>query len=377
MLVCPNNNALYLGTHLNVFSNMVLSSSDIAIQPRQTSTLSSVNWDQLMFGRTFTDHMFCADYADGQWSGFRIEPYGNISIEPSLSALHYGQSIFEGLKAFRGVDGQLRVFRPEMNARRLNASARRMCMAEVPESVFFEGLRALLKIDSGWVHGKPGYSLYLRPFLFATETYLGIKPSDSYRFMIIASPVGSYYEGRIRVRVEQHYSRASAGGTGTAKAAGNYAASLYPALLGQKEGYRQLIWTDSATHTHIEESGTMNLFIVQNKSLITPPLHSNTILAGVTRDSILTLSRRRGWETREEPISVEFLESGLANGSITEVFGTGTAATIASIECIGINGTDYTLPELGTASQAAQLAGELSAIKMGGLADELGWNWNP
>lgn len=356
---------------------MVLTAADIAIQPRPTSKLSSVNWANLMFGRTFTDHMFCADFKDGEWTDFRIEPYGTISIEPSLSALHYGQSIFEGLKAFRGKDGQVRVFRPEMNAKRLNASARRMCMAELPESIFLEGIRALLNVDSDWVYGAPGYSLYLRPFLFATETYLGIKPSDTYRFMIVASPVGAYYEGRIRVRVEQQYSRASAGGTGTAKAAGNYAASLYPAFLGQKEGYRQLIWTDSATHTQIEESGTMNLFIVHKGNLITPPLDSKTILAGVTRDSILTLSRRRGWPTREETISVDFLESGLAEGSITEVFGTGTAATLASIECIGINGKDYTLPDLGKESQAAQLASELSAIKMGEIPDELGWNWNP
>jgi branched-chain amino acid aminotransferase len=355
---------------------MVLTAADISILPRPTSKLSSVNWDQLMFGRTFTDHMFCADFEDGKWTGFRIEPYGNISIEPSLSALHYGQSIFEGLKAFRGSDGQVRVFRPEMNAKRLNASARRMCMAEVPESLFLEGIRALLSIDSDWVHGKAGYSLYLRPFLFATETYLGIKASDSYRFMIIASPVGSYYDGRIRVRIEQHYSRASAGGTGTAKAAGNYGASLFPAMLGQKEGYRQLVWTDSATHTYIEESGTMNLFIVHNGTLITPPLDSNTILAGVTRDSILALARRRGWETREEPISVDFLKTGLADGSIKEVFGTGTAATIASIECIGINGVDYSLPDLGLESQANQLATELSAIKMGEIPDALGWNWN-
>ncbi len=355
---------------------MVFTASDIAIRQRPSSKLSTVNWAQLMFGRTFTDHMFCADFIDGQWTDFRIEPYGNISIEPSLSALHYGQSIFEGLKAFRGVDNRVRIFRPEMNAKRLNASARRMCMAELPESVFLEGLRALLKVDSDWVHGEPGYSLYLRPFLFATETYLGIKPSDSYRFMIIASPVGAYYEGRIRVRVEQEYSRASAGGTGTAKAAGNYAASLYPALLGQKEGYRQLIWTDSATHTQIEESGTMNLFIVHNGTLMTPPLDSNTILAGVTRDSILALSRRRGWETKEETISVDFLASGLADGTITEVFGTGTAATIAFIECIGINGTDYSLSDLGIESKGAQLAAELYSIKMGENPDEFGWNWN-
>jgi branched-chain amino acid aminotransferase len=354
---------------------MVLTSADIAINSRETSKLSLVNWDQLLFGRTFTDHMFSADFTEGAWGNFRIEPYGPISIEPSLSALHYGQSIFEGLKAFRGSDGQVRVFRPEMNAKRLNASARRMCMAEVPESVFMEGLKALLNIDSEWVYGKTGYSLYLRPFLFATETYLGIKPSDSYRFMILASPVGAYYEGRIRVRVEQEYSRASIGGTGTAKAAGNYAASLYPALIGQKEGYRQLIWTDSATHTHIEESGTMNLFLVKNGALITPPLDSKTILAGVTRDSILALSRRRGWETYEQPISVDFLEEGLANGSITEVFGTGTAATVAGIECIGVRGKDYFLADLGAESRSAQLAAELSAIKMGEAPDSMHWNW--
>jgi len=355
---------------------MVLTATDIAIHPRPNSKLSSVNWDQLVFGRTFTDHMFSADFEEGKWTGFRIEPYANISMEPSLSAIHYGQSIFEGLKAFRGSDGQIRVFRPEMNAKRLNASARRMCMAEVPESVFLEGIKALLSIDSEWVYAKAGYSLYLRPFLFATETYLGIKASDSYRFMIIASPVGAYYDGRIRVRIEQHYSRAAAGGTGTAKAAGNYGASLFPAMLGQKDGYRQLIWTDSATHSYIEESGTMNLFIVHNGSLITPPLESNTILAGVTRDSILALAQRRGWETREEPISVDFLESGLTNGSINEVFGTGTAATIASIECIGINGKEYSLPDLGSDSQANQLANELFGIKMGDIPDTLNWNWN-
>ena len=227
-------------------------SASILIQKTAQSRLSTVNWDQLPFGQIMSDHMLVSDFNGKEWSTPQIMPYGPMSIDPALSALHYGQSIFEGLKAYRGVDQRIRIFRPEANAARLNTSAFRMCMAQFPEELFLEGLYSLISLDEKWVSDRPGYSLYIRPFMFATEAYLGIKPSETFRFAIITSPVGSYYQGAIKVKVETEFTRAAKGGTGAAKAAGNYAASLYPAKLGQEKGYRQLIWTDAAEHKYID-----------------------------------------------------------------------------------------------------------------------------
>jgi len=346
---------------------------NIQVEKTVNSKLPNVQWDNLIFGRTFSDHMFVADYSDGQWHSLRIMPYGPMQVDPSISAIHYGQSIFEGLKAFKTGDDRVLIFRPEANAKRLNRSAERMCMANLPEEIFMEGLTQLLSLDRGWISSRPGYSLYIRPFMFATENYLGIKPSDSYRFMIITSPVGAYYDGAIAVKVETRFTRASPGGTGQAKAAGNYAASLYPARLAQQEGYRQLIWTDAKEHAYIEESGTMNLFAVINGILHTPPLQSETILPGITRDSILTIARFWGMEVAEAPLSVQELREAIVEGSLSELFGAGTAATIAQIEKIHILGDDFVLPKVDDRPFSNKVAGYLNDMKRGATEDVFGW----
>ncbi len=350
-----------------------MSAYSIRTEVKHPSASSAVDWENLTFGRTFSDHMFVVDFDGNQWVDPRIVPYGPMSFDPAISAIHYGQSIFEGLKAFKGNDGKVRVFRPEMNARRLNHSAKRMCMAELPESLFLEGLLKLLALDAAWVHPEDGYSLYIRPFMFATETYLGIKPSDTYRFVIMTSPVKAYYQGAIRVKVERHYTRAASGGTGSAKAAGNYAASLYPAKLAQEQGFRQLIWTDAANHEYLEESGTMNLFFMRNGLLHTPTTESDTILAGVTRDSILTLANSWGVPIETRRIKVTELQEGLRDGSITELFGAGTAATIAQIESIRIDEEDFTPPPVEERAFSNKVAETLTGIKKGVLEDPFGW----
>jgi branched-chain amino acid aminotransferase len=346
---------------------------EIKFERIQNSRLPSVDWDQLLFGRTLCDHMFVADYKKGAWQDFRIVPYGPMMVDPAFSALHYGQSIFEGLKAHRGPNGEVFLFRPEANAARLNASAERMCMVPFPEEVFVQAIANLVDVDREWVSSRPGYSLYIRPFMFATESYLGIKASDEYRFMVICSPVGSYYEGAIAVKVETYYTRAVTGGTGMAKASGNYGASLYPAKLAQEKGYRQLIWTDAQTHSHIEESGTMNLFALINETLYTPSLSSGTILPGITRDSVITLAKHWGRNVVEGPISVEFIQRAIQNKELTELFGAGTAATIAQIHTIHIEGVDYTLNPVENRIFSNRVSQHLNDMKRGAVEDLFGW----
>ena len=249
---------------------MALSTLNFSVQKTTNSTINKVDWDNLPFGKVFSDHMFLMEYRDGQWQQGNILPFQNISMHPAMSAIHYGQSIFEGLKAYRTVDKQINIFRPDMNAKRFAESAKRMCMPEVPEDIFVEAVRKLVEVDADWVTEKEGYSLYIRPFLFATDELVGIKPSESYKFMIITSPVGMYYSEPVRVKIEEQFTRAAMGGVGRAKAAGNYGASLYPAKQGQLQGFHQLVWTDAKEHKYIEESGTMNIVFQMGGKLITP-----------------------------------------------------------------------------------------------------------
>jgi len=346
---------------------------NIDIQKNSASRLQEVDFANLVFGKHFTDHMFVADFDKGQWGDFRIVPFGNLEMHPSMAALHYGQSIFEGLKAYRSPEGDVLLFRPMDNARRLNHSARRMCMAELPEDYFMESLQRLIDLDRNWVSGGEGHSLYIRPFMFATEAFLGVKPSDQYRFMIFASPVGNYYQGAIKVRVEPYYTRAAKGGTGTAKAAGNYAAALYPAKLGQDKGYRQLVWTDSDEHKYIEESGTMNIFFFLDGKLITPTLDTGTILSGITRDCVISIAKAWGIPVEERRISVEEVIDGISSKKLTEVFGAGTAATIAPIDLMNIRETDYHLPPQESWEFAPKMLRYLTEIRTGRTEDPFGW----
>lgn len=345
---------------------------NIDITTVQASKISSVDFDNLKFGQVFADHMFVAEYKNGQWQDFKITPYEQLKLSPATSVLHYGQSIFEGMKAYKNAAGEVLIFRPEANHQRMNASAQRMCMPEIPEEVFLGGLNQLLSIDKDWVPSKPGCALYIRPFMFATDEYVGIRPSDTYKFIIFCCPVGAYYAEPVRVKVETQYTRSCEGGTGAAKAAGNYAAALYPAKLAQSQGYHQLVWTDAKEHKYIEESGTMNIMFVINDTLITPAA-TDTILKGITRDSVLTLARKWGMKVEERKVAVEEVIEALKNGTLKEAFGTGTAATIAQIALINCHGADYTLPPIETRKFSNKVLQTLDAIKTCQLEDEFGW----
>lgn len=343
---------------------------DIAIRKTTQSRIHELDMDNIQFGKMYSDHMFVAEYTDGEWKDLRIEPYGNLSISPANAALHYAQSIFEGLKAYKNESGEVLVFRPEDNAKRMNKSAERMCMPEIPEELFMTALTELLKLDAAWVPDRSGTSLYIRPVAFANDPYVGIRPSETFKFLIFTSPVGAYYSEPVNVKIETKYTRAVAGGVGYAKTAGNYAASLYPAVQAQKEGYHQLIWTDGQTHQYIEEAGTMNLMFLIGGTLVTAPT-GDSILNGITRNSVLTLAKDWGMNVEERRISVDELIQALESGELTEAFGAGTAATIAKINKIGHEGKDYVLP--AERPLADKLFKALDAIKVGQAEDK--WNW--
>lgn len=344
----------------------------ISIQKVTKSSLSGFDFSNTPFGKFYTDHMFIADYNDKQWKNARIVPYGKISVSPATPALHYSHSIFEGLKAHRSASGEALVFRPLENLRRLNKSAERMCMVSVPEDLYMDALKTLVDLDRGWIPDAPGSSLYIRPFLFSADEYIGIRPSEDFTFMIILSPVGSYYSAPVKVKIETHYSRAVEGGTGYAKTGGNYGGSIYPARLAQEKGYHQLIWTDGRTHEYIEESGTMNVMFVIGDTLVTPSL-SDSILPGITRDSVLQLVRSWGNKVEERKVSVKEIVEAMEKGTLKEAFGVGTAATIAPIAVIGYNGKDYTLPPVEKRELANKIFDELDGIKHGTRPDPFGW----
>jgi branched-chain amino acid aminotransferase len=344
----------------------------IDIQRTTRSRLPQVDFNDLPFGKVYTDHMFMADYRDGQWQNLRIIPYGNIPMSPATPAIHYGQSIFEGMKAYIGASGESLIFRALDNWKRLNISAERMCMPSVPDELFMEALSALIDIDRQWIPSTPGSSLYIRPFLFSADEYIGIRPSQNFTFMIILSPVGAYYSGPVKVKIETHYTRAVEGGTGFAKAGGNYGGAIYPTRLANEQGYDQLIWTDGKEHQYIEESGTMNVMFVINDVVVTPAL-SDSILAGVTRDSVLSLARHWGVKVEERRVPVQELIQGLEKGTVTEAFGVGTAATIAHIVTIGYEGKRYALPPVSERKFSNRVYHELDGIKRGTLPDPFDW----
>lgn len=338
----------------------------------QNSKINEVDWDNIPFGRVFSDHMLVMDYKEGKWQEPEIVPFENMSLHPATSAIHYGQSIFEGMKAYRTVDGDAVTFRPEKNAQRFRKSAHRMCMPDISEELFLFCLNELLKYDDVWVPKKITNSMYIRPFMFATDGYTGIKPSETYRFMIFTCPVGSYYTEAINLKIEQDFSRAAEGGVGAAKAAGNYAASLYPAKLAQDEGYHQLIWTDALTHEYIEEAGTMNILFVIDGVLVSPA-ESDTILAGITKRSVIEVAQDWGMPVEERKVSVKEIVKALEDGTLTEAFGAGTAATIAPIKMIGYKGKKYDLPGEEKRTFSKKVVEELDNMKYGKIEDRFGW----
>ncbi len=342
----------------------------ITVKRTTASRLHEVDLDTLKFGQTFADHMLMADYADGKWGNVQILPYGPLELSPATAALHYGQTCFEGMKAYRLANGQVVVWRPEKNCKRLQHSAERLCIPPVPEEIFMGGLRELLLLDEAWVPNRPGYSLYIRPFLFATDPFVGVRPSDTYKFMIFCSLAGVYYAQPLKVRIEPHYTRAAKGGTGSAKAGGNYGGAYYPTSLAQQEGFQQVIWTDAQEHRYIEEAGTMNIIFILDGKVVTSPL-SDTILDGVTRDSVLTLAREAGMSVEERPVSVEELRDAIQAGKLNDAFGVGTAATFAPIQELEIYGVNYVLPS--SSAQALSLKKRMEDIRQGLVPDTHGW----
>ena len=277
------------------------------------------------------------------------------------------------MKANKTESGDVVLFRPEMNAKRFKESCERMCMATIEEDVFVELVKKIVDIDREWVSSKEDYSLYIRPFMFAMDDFIGVKPSDTYRFVIFTCPVGMYYSEPVSVKIEEHFTRAAEGGVGTAKTAGNYAAALYPALQCQKEGFHQLIWTDGKEHKYIEESGTMNILFLINGTLVTPAEDTDTILKGITKRTVLEIAKQWGMKVEERKVTVEEVISGVKDGSITEVFGAGTAATIAHIVLIGFRGEKYTLPPVEKREFSNKVKSYLDDLKAGKIDDTNNW----
>ncbi|MGD1981640.1 MAG: branched-chain amino acid aminotransferase [Flavobacteriales bacterium] len=341
------------------------------IELTQQSRRSSIDFSNLPFGKHMSDHMLVCHFKDGQWLEPEIRPYGQLEFSYGLHALHYGQSAFEGMKAYRKDDGGISMFRPLDNFARLNKSAERLMMPQIPEEIFMGGLKKLLEIDADWVPNAEDHSLYIRPFLFASSEFIAARQSDNYTFCIITCPVGPYYSGSVKVKIEQEYTRATGGGIGYTKAAGNYGGSFYPTAQAIKEGYNQVIWTDHKEHKYIEESGTMNLMLLIDGTFLTPPL-TDRILAGVTRRSIIQLVKDQGWSIEERAISVEEIVSAAREGRLEEAFGMGTAAVVSQIDTIGYNGENFSIPVL-TDGKAMEIKRLLNDIRLGRSEDSYGW----
>ncbi|MBS1506669.1 MAG: branched-chain amino acid aminotransferase [Bacteroidetes bacterium] len=346
----------------------------IHIERVKTSRRASIDFNNLGFGNYISDHMSLTEYSNGSWGETKIVPYGDLTLSPAMLALHYGQAIFEGMKAFKNKDGQIIIFRPQRHLQRMNKSLERMCMPLLSEELFMSSLTTLLEVDADWIPTNEGSSLYLRPFMFASEAKLGVKISDEYKFIILTSPVGPYFSKAVKVKVEEEFVRAAEGGTGFVKCAGNYGGAFYPTMLAQKQGFDQVLWTDSKEHKYIDESGAMNVMFVLNGKLVTPKLLSS-LLDGVTRDSILTMSESMGIQKEERRVSVAEIEEGFKNGTLTEAFGVGTAAVVSPIASISIHGRNYELPPVGPDSFQLRAKKKLNDIRMGYEADVHGWNY--
>ncbi len=353
------------------FSMEVTTLNDIEIISASNSKINSVDFENLIFGNVFTDHMLICDYKEGSWQKPIIQPYAPFTIDPSAKVFHYGQAIFEGMKAYKDEEDAVWLFRPEENFHRFNKSAIRMAMPEVPETVFMAGLKKLLQIDQQWVKKGIGNTLYIRPFMIATGHGVIAAPSQEYRFMIILSPARSYYSGEVKVIIAEHFSRAANGGIGAAKAAGNYSAQFYPTKLANDKGFQQIIWTDDATHTKLEEAGTMNVFFRINDTLYTAPT-SERILDGVTRKSVIELAQREKIKVEVRPVLVEELITAAKNGTLKEIFGAGTAAVINPIVGFSYQDTYFELPQLEH-SMALNIKEKLTNIQHKFAEDTFGW----
>ena len=341
------------------------------IEKIKESRINTVDFKNLDFGGVFTDHMYSCDFIDGKWINSEITPYKPITVSPASRVFHYGQACFEGMKAFKDNNDKTWLFRPIDNYERITKSSKRLAMPEFPKDLFFNALHNLLKIDADWIKPGLGNSLYIRPFIFASEGTINATEAKEYKFMIICAPASSYYSGEVRVKIEKSFSRAAKGGVGYAKAAGNYAAQFYPTILAKSEGYQQIIWTDSSTHEYIEEAGTMNLFFRIGDKLITAPT-SDSILDGITRKSLIQIARDENIDIEIRPLLVSELIDAANNGSLFEIFGSGTAVVVLPILGFGYENNKYELP-IKENSWANLLKNKLNNIQYNLSKDPYGW----
>ncbi|WP_166963704.1 branched-chain amino acid aminotransferase [Yeosuana marina] len=347
--------------------------TDIEVIKAKTSKIHDVDFEHLSFGSVFSDHMLECNYKDGKWQTPKVVPYQPITLDPSAKIFHYGQSIFEGMKAYKDAKDDVYLFRPLDNCKRLNISAKRLAIPEVPESYFMEGLKTLLKVDSDWIPKQEGSSLYIRPFIFASGNGFHASPANEYKFIIATAPSGSYFAGKVKVLIEEKYSRSANGGVGFAKAGGNYAGQFYPTQLAIEKGYQQVIWTDDNTHEYIEEAGAMNIFIRINDTLITGPT-SDRILDGITRKSIIEIAKSEGIPVEVRKITVHEVVAAAKEGSLKEMFGAGTAAVISPISGFGYHGEDFDIPELES-TYASLLKKRITDIQTNKSEDPFGWRF--
>jgi branched-chain amino acid aminotransferase len=345
---------------------------DFNITKVERSKLKDISLENVPFGKYFTDHMLVVDYEDGVWKTPQILPYQALQLDPSLAAIHYGQSIFEGIKAYKDEAGNPQIFRPYDNFKRFNISAERMQMPVVPEEIFMEGLRLLIDIERNWIPDLPNHALYIRPFMFASDEAIGVKPSSKYKFLIILSPTGPYYATPMRIYVEEKYVRAVEGGFGFAKAAGNYAGALLASAEAHKLGFDQVLWMDAFEHKYVQECGTMNVFFIIGNKAITPGLESGTILEGVTRDSTIVLLKEMGYEVEERALSIDEIIEAYKVGDVNEIFGTGTAATISLIKELQYKNYNMKF-DVEKWTIAPEVKRRMDAIKYGLDPDLRGW----
>ena len=350
----------------------MIAAMDISIRKAETSKLKELSLDNMPFGRYFSDHMLEADYENGEWKNIEIKPYQPLLLSPSVAALHYGQAIFEGIKAYKDRNGNPFIFRPQDNFRRFNISAARMEMPQVPEELFMEGMRQLVELDKNWIPSKEDHSLYIRPFMFSSDELIGVRPSDTYKFMIILSPTGPYYSAPMRIYVEEKYVRAVPGGVGFAKAAGNYGSSMLATAEAKRKGYDQVLWTDAFEHKYVQEIGTMNVFFIIGDKAVTPGLELGTILEGVTRMSTITLLKAMGYKVEERRVSIDELMEAYKKGELKEVFGTGTAATITLIRELRYK--DFVMEfDVNTWKAGPTVKKWITDIREGRREDKYGW----
>ena len=335
------------------------------------SRLETVDFNNLPFGSIFSDHMLICEFKNGKWNEPEIKPYGPLKLSPGTQALHYGQSIFEGMKAFKSKKDNVLLFRPDKNFERINNSAKRLSIPQIPKDVFIDGLKELLRIDSCWVSKREGYSLYIRPFVFGSSECIKANSSNDFTFVIITSPTMNYYSDPIDILIEQKFTRAMKGGVGFTKASGNYAASFYPTSLAEEKGYTQLLWTDGINHENIEESGTMNIWFRIKDKLVTPKL-TDSILPGVTRNSILTLASEMNLKVEERTISITEIINSFKNKTLLEAFGSGTAVVLSKIRSISYNEEKYYLPNQED-SYCDKIKTKLVSIQRGDIEDTNNW----